>query len=488
MLYSDSIKPVEGGTGERGMVLVVDDEPTSRALLTRWLEHDGFAVESYENAEDCLSAFSHVLPDAVCLDLGLPGMNGIEALTALRARAPRLPVVMLTATRELETVVAAMQAGAYDYITKPVDRTKLCTVLRNAVDKRRMSLRLGQLEREVKGGGFSEIHGQSQRMHEVFRELDRVADSDITVLVHGESGTGKELIARAIHEHSGRKNGPFVSLNCAAIPESLQESEFFGHERGTFTGAQAQRKGRFELAHEGTLFLDEVAELSLALQAKLLRVLQERTFTRVGGTVEVRSDFRLVAATHRDLTGEVEAGRFRQDLYFRIAVFELEVPPLRDRGDDALLLAQHFLDEFGKGRQLVLSPEAAQIVSTYRWPGNVRELQNIMQRALVLCEGDVVRPQDLPAKLRDELEAVPPPPVPQVPPLQPRAGVATPVPTTPAGGAAAGEGGLRMEDLERKALEEALARNNGNVTAAVKQLGIGRTTIYRLMKKYGIRT
>jgi DNA-binding NtrC family response regulator len=447
------------------LVLVVEDERTTSALVQRFLEDDGYAVEAMSSAEECLSALTRSLPDVLCLDLTLPGMGGLEALEAIRARHLRLPIVILTADREVETVVAAMQRGAYDYLAKPVDRTKLLTTVRNAAERHRMSERLSQLEREMGGAGYAGITGASPAMQAVFRQLDRVAPSDVTVLIHGESGTGKELAARALHASSARKSQPFVALNCAAVPEALMESELFGHERGAFTGATAQRKGKFELADGGTLFLDEVADLPPALQAKLLRVLQERSFQRVGGSADVQPDFRLVAATHRNLAGEVEAGRFRSDLYFRLAVFELELPPLRDREGDALLLARRFVAEYAGGEQVELAPDAQRLIESYDWPGNVRELENAIQRAMVVRLTDAIAAADLPEKVRR---------------AQPSPKVSMTIrhvdfPT------------LNMEDLGRRALEQALAQTRGNVSEAVRILGIGRTTAYRMMKRYGMR-
>ena len=471
-----------------GVVMVVEDDPDQLALVSRWLSSEGFDVEEFRDAETALATLSTVLPEVVCLDVNLPGLGGLEALARMRAHNPRLPVVMLTVDREVNSVVTAIQAGAYDYLPKPLDRTKLVTTIRNAVERYQMALRLTHLEREAEGKGYGALLGRSPLMQELFRQLDCIAPSDVTVLVHGESGSGKELVARALHEASGRRRGRLVGFNCAAVPESLEESELFGHEKGAFTGAVAQRKGCFEEANGGTLFLDEVAELSPTLQAKLLRVLQERTFRRVGGSTDIRSDFRVVAASHRDLAAEVTKGRFREDLFFRLAVFELEVPPLRARGDDALVLAERFLAD--AARPLTLSPEARQVLVAYRWPGNVRELQNAIQRAAVVCTGDVVRVQDLPRRVQGlaEPEARP------GPTASARAAEAPNVaPNVAPDGAPAeaedprppGDGSLRS--MERAMLEQALLRTGGNVAEVVRQLGIGRTTVYRKLKKYGLR-
>ena len=332
------------------LVLIVDDDEDFGALVRVWLEAAGFRVETYIDAEALLVALTRVLPDVICLDLGLPGMGGMEALPLVRRHHGTVPVVMLTGDDAVDTVVEAMRHGAYDFVAKPVEQTKLVATVTNAAERYRMTTRLAQLEREAAGSGLGTMVGRSSVMLELFRQLEKVAASDITVLIQGESGSGKELVARAIHDNSPRGEGPLVAVNCAAVPESLQESEFFGHEKGAFTGAVELKKGRFEQADGGTLFMDEIAELSPSLQAKLLRVLEERKFERLGGTELLGSDFRLVAATHRDLGSMVKAGEFREDLYFRIAVLEIDVPPLRERDGDLELLTNAFL------RQLPDSP------------------------------------------------------------------------------------------------------------------------------------
>ena len=456
------------GSGVGSLVIVVEDEPDLRALAERWLTKDGYEVESAPDAEQALEVLSRTLPSAICLDLELPGLGGLEALERIKATHPKLPVIILTANDHIETAVRAMQIGAYDYLVKPVDRTKLATTVKNAIENYDLIVRVDHLEREADGGGYSDILGESAVMKRAFREVDRVAMSDVTVLVHGESGTGKELVARAIHEHSGRARAPFVAVNCAAIPETLQESELFGHERGAFTSANQRRIGYFEQADRGVLFLDEIGELSPAAQAKLLRVLQQRVFRRVGGQSDVRSDFRLVAATHRDLSEEVAAGRFREDLYFRIAVFELELPPLREREGDVELLAKTFLRQFEPERRVSLSPQALAALEAHSWPGNVRELMNAMQRALVVC-GESVELSDLPKRLRAPVRLVPP------------------APEVVHAEVAEVDGLTRMEALERAALVTALEETGGNISGVVRQLGLGRTTVYRKLKKYGLR-
>jgi DNA-binding NtrC family response regulator len=457
---------------EEGLLLVVDDMEEVRRLVGNTLAREGYEVKTFGSGEACLNAMPVLIPDAIYLDVDMPGLSGLQTLEKIREKHPRVPVIMLTGDDSVESVVAAMKLGAYDYLVKPPERQKLLTVARNAVEHHRMAVQLTSFKREAGGGeGFRGIVTQAESMKEVFRQMDRVAPTDVTILIHGESGTGKELVARAIHDHSPRKRWPFVALNCAAIPDTLQESELFGHEKGSFTGATGKRLGRFELADKGTLFLDEVGELSLPLQAKLLRVLQDNTFQRVGGSQDIRSDFRLVAATHKDLSREVRDSRFREDLYFRVVVFELELPPLREREGDVDLLVNHFLRQHQREREtpLEVTPEAASILSAYPWPGNVRELENAIQRAVIAAERRI-EPQHLPARLREEVPA----PASGPPPSSPR----TPL-------IAMEE--LNLERLERRAIEKALERTRGNLAEAGRLLGLSRATLYRKLKTYKLR-
>ena len=491
----------------KGLVLVVDDDQVQRFMLRPWLESEGYAVQEFESGQACLESLNDVLPDAICLDLSMPGLSGLDTLKVIKSNHPLVPVVIFTADASPDSIVTAMQAGAYDYMVKPVDRTKLLTTLNRGIDSLQMAMRMTELEREAgQRRGYAGILGKSPVMKELFRQMDRVAASNINLLIQGESGSGKELVARAVHENSARGSHPLVAVNCAAIPETLQESELFGHERGAFTGATNQRHGRFEEANGGTLFLDEVAELSLPAQAKLLRVLQEKIFRRVGGSAEIRSDFRLIAATHRDLASEVEAGRFREDLYFRIDVFELAIPPLRERTDDVLLLANAFLKEFGAerdeelGQELEFSPETIDTLVRYRWPGNVRELRNAIERAVVSAAENVVRPEDLPRRVR-AIETKPAPEAPmavinalnnhdEVSPAEPTGQSNAVAPEAAEAEAAIGAidvTNLTLEELEHKALEAALEQHRGNLAEVVRHLGIGRTTLYRKLKKYGLR-
>ena len=476
----------------QSLIVLVDDDRNLCDLVERFLERAGHRVQIFHDGTSFLAALGAMMPDAICLDLSMPGIGGFETLELIKDRQEQLPVIILTADHAVASVVGAMQRGAYDYIVKPIDRTKLITTVGNAVNHYRMSMRLRQLEREVEGEGYANIVGESLPMKELYRQMDRVAASDITILVHGESGTGKELVAQAIYQASGRRDGPFVALNCAAIPETLQESEIFGHEKGAFTGAVNRHIGKFEQADSGCLFMDEVAELSLTLQAKLLRAIQERRFHRVGGSSQVESDFRLIAATHRNLLDEVKKGLFREDLYFRIAVFELEVPPLRERGDDVILLAERFLDHYkpkGKSGKATprpkLSPAVSLHLNTYKWPGNVRELENIMQRCLLIAKDNVIQPDDLPPRLRADSTRVGTPQEARALDDVTQAATSSPAP-------AKAPSSPRFETLdlkviERQAIQQALVEAKGNLSQVVRLLGIGRTTLYRKLRSHKLR-
>jgi DNA-binding NtrC family response regulator len=484
-----------------GLVVLVDDDRNLCDLVERFLDRAGYQIKVFHDGESFLAAMGAMLPDVICLDLSMPGIGGLETLDVIKERHRHLPVIILTADQTVDSVVSAMQRGAYDYLVKPIDRTKLVTTVGNAVERYRMSMRLRQLEREAGGEGYANIVGDSQAMKELYRQMDRVAASDITILIHGESGSGKELVAQAIYQASGRKSGPFVALNCAAIPETLQESEIFGHEKGAFTGAVGRHIGKFEQANGGCLFMDEVAELSSTLQAKLLRAIQEKRFHRVGGSTQVHSDFRLIAATHRNLLDMVKQGLFREDLYFRIAVFELEVPPLRARGDDVVLLAERFLDRYKPKNQPRprLSNDVLELLRAYNWPGNVRELENIMQRCILIAKGGMVTPEDLPPRLQalqgdgaaPESDDAPPlrestPPTGASATPQPAAS-REPAPAPPPQRRSSRLDTLDLQELEKRAIQQALEEANGNLSQVVRLLGIGRTTLYRKLKTHKLR-
>lgn len=479
-------------------VMIVDDDPVFCVLLRSWLIAEGYAVSVQPDGESCLRALETESPEAICLDLNLPGLSGTDTLERIVAERPHLPVVMLTAESGVERAVEAIKAGAVDYLTKPPVRSVLLRTLHDAIRQGRTMTRLARLkdgEGEGEGGSVG-ILGESEAMKSLFRQLDRVAQTDVTVLILGESGTGKELVARAVHELSRRRRAPLHTINCATIPESLQESALFGHERGAFTGATSAHAGLFERANGGTVFLDEAGELSLSAQAKLLRVVQEGTFQRVGGERQLQSDFRLIAATNRDLLEEVRAGRFREDLYFRLAVFELEVPPLRERGDDVVLLAGEFARVQGErliGRPVSLSPDAVAMIERYSWPGNVRELENAVQRAVVASTGGTLTRYDFPSRIRRAVSGASAAPVSSPGPVDPSGVTQSPVAsgtaayTPPPPSPREAPEGETLEQRERAAIAEMLRITDGNIAEASRRLGIGRSTLYRKMDRYGLR-
>jgi two-component system NtrC family response regulator len=384
-------------------ILIVDDEKNYLLVLEALLVDAGYEVITCDNASEALEVTTSHDLDLVITDMRMPGVDGMEFLVQLRGRLPEIPVIMMTAYATVEKAVEAMKRGAFDYITKPFKNEELILTIRKALEMHRLKRENRLLSQELQERfKFGNIVGKSKVMHQVYEVIEKVAQTRASVLITGESGTGKELIARAIHFSSTRSDKPFITVNCSALPETLLESELFGHERGAFTGAVTRRKGRFELAHNGTLFLDEVGDMSHALQVKLLRVLQEMRFERVGGTATLQVDARLVAASNRDLKREVELGRFREDLYYRLKVVHITVPPLRERRDDIPLLVHHFLKKVAKANGLPVknvSHEALKYLYQYDWVGNVRELENVIERAVILCDGEEIRPQDLPEEL-----------------------------------------------------------------------------------------
>jgi len=443
----------------KGRILVVEDEREMRALLEKGLARRGFIPTVLGRADEAFPLLEAEDFDTVLTDLRMPGMDGLALCERVALNRPDIPVVVVTAFGTLETAVAAIRAGAYDFVTKPVDVDALVLVLERAVqhralreEVRRLRVALGDVTAD---GG---VVGESQALRRVYEMIDRVADSDASVLITGESGTGKEVAARALHARGRRHNGPFVAINCAAMPEQLLESELFGHARGAFTDAKAARTGLFIKANGGALFLDEVGELPLALQPKLLRALQERTVRPVGGDTEVPFDARIVAATNRDLELAVEEERFREDLYYRLNVIGLELPPLRARGNDVLLLAQRFLAHFAarSGKRVVgLSAAAAQRLVAYAWPGNVRELQNCIERAVALTAYEELTVEDLPERIRDY--------------------------RAPSNASQGGDPSelVSLEEMERRYIQRVLDTVGGSRTLASRILGVDRKTLYR---------
>jgi DNA-binding NtrC family response regulator len=439
----------EGQVMRARHVLLVDDDPAFTDIIEFWLKGAGCSVTTLHDEIGLDRALTRG-PSLCLLDLDLGRSDGLSVLSSLRRTVPSLPVVMLTRDGSVSAVVEAMRRGAFEYLVKPIDRQALLTLVERVT-----------VDVVPRTGPAALLLGDSKAMGALRERVAAVARRDVTVLVLGETGTGKELVARAIHAASARSTGPFVALSCAAVPESLQDSELFGHERGAFTGAHARRAGRFEQANGGTLFLDEVGELSPSMQSKLLRVLQERTFNRVGGSSEIPTDIRVVAATHRDLREEVRLGRFRADLFFRLSVFEVTLPPLRERGGDIGLLARHFAAALGQG-PVVLSEEALDQLARYPWPGNVRELRSAIEHALVLASEGRIDVAHLPASIS---VGAPPPPEESAPASSAREAVA---------------------QVERALLVRALADANGNASAAMRQIGMPRSTFYRRLKEYGL--
>jgi DNA-binding NtrC family response regulator len=443
-------------------VAVVDDDPVARRLLAGLLGARGLAVEAHASGASVVGTDLSAL-DFVCVDLGLGAESGLDLIATLRGLDPDLPVIVVTAARSIETAVEAMRAGAWDYLAKPVDPSLLAQAARRASERRTLTRDVQALrERLAERSDLARILGRSERVKELRRQIERVLQSDVNVCILGESGTGKELVARALHDAGRRHAGPFVALNCGAIPAALQESELFGHERGAFTGATATHKGRFEQAHGGTLFLDEIAEMSAAAQASLLRTIQERTVRRVGAAQDLAVDVRIVCATHRDLEAEVAAGRFRQDLFYRLVVYPIRVPPLRERIEDLPLLVGHFVRRFAEDVPRTIervTPELLDALARHDWPGNVRELENVVHRAMLSSESEVLDVGSLAPPLCRRRTWV----APAVPAPSP-----TPEPQS-----------LSLVALERDAILRALAREGGNVTRAARTLGLGRATLYR---------
>jgi putative PEP-CTERM system response regulator len=383
-------------------VLVVDDEVGARESLKMILKND-YEVFLAKNAEEAFLQIRGHSPDVILLDIILPDLDGLKVLEKIKQSEPDVIVIMITATKTVKTAVEAMKLGAYDYVTKPFDIDELRLIINRALSAQALEKEVKYLRGEVdKSFGFGNIIGKSKGMEEIFKMVRQIADSKSTVLIMGESGTGKELISRAIHYNSNRRNYPFVTINCAAIPETLIESELFGHEKGAFTNAIERKLGRFEVGHQGTLFLDEIGELSLATQAKILRFLEEREFNRVGGSKTIKVDVRLIAATNKDLTQLLKKGSFREDLFYRINVVPIVIPPLRERREDIPPLLDHFIRKFNEENNKNvkgISKEALELIISYEWPGNVRELENMVERVIALTSGEYIQPHELPFSL-----------------------------------------------------------------------------------------
>ena len=449
-------------------LLVVDDEPSMREFLDIMLSNDGYQVKTAGSGEEALELYRREDPDLVLTDVKMPGMSGLDLIREIHSFDPAAPIIAITAYACADDAIRAVKEGAYDYISKPFQIEDLRIVVRNALETRRLREENRRLRNAIEGKNqFEDIIGESRGMLEVFSLISRVAPSKANVLVMGESGTGKELVAMAIHRLSHRSGQPFVVVNCSAIPENLLESEMFGHVKGSFTGAVANKPGLVEAAHQGTLFLDEVGEIPMSIQAKLLRFLQDRQFRRVGDNEDRRVDVRVIAATNRNLEKEMEEGAFREDLYYRLNVIRLTLPPLREREEDIPLLLDHFLERFSaeQGKTISkVSSLAMRVLCNYHYPGNVRELENVIERCVTLEQSDQLTAEHLPPKLVESAESQDAAGGPEIPP-----------------------GGIDLnqatENLERELISKALTMSGGNRSRAARLLGITlRSMRYRLMK------
>lgn len=452
----------------REKILLVDDEPHVLELLSVALEDEGYGILKASNGKKALTQLEKEKPQAVLLDIRMPDIDGVQVLRQIRETYKTTSVIMMTAYGAMETVVEATKLGAYDYLTKPLDLEKVKVLIRRALEAQKLAQEVTSLKSNLEEKyKLENIVGKHPKMFEVYKTIARVMDNKATVLIVGETGTGKEVVARAIHFNGLLKGGPFIAIDCASLPQDLLESELFGHEKGAFTGAVAQKMGKFELADQGTLFLDEIGNLTLATQVKLLRSLQERKIERVGGAKPIELDVRIIAATNLDLEKAVQEGSFREDLYYRLNVITIPLPPLRERRDDIPLLVEHFLQKFksqSKGKVKYVPPETMGLLMRYHWPGNVRELENVIERAIVLGKTDAILVEDVPLRIQK----------------------------------VASESGLeispekitfeqKVENFEKKLIIDALEKSNWIQSKAVKLLGTSRSIIKYKMKKYGIK-
>jgi len=443
-----------------GRILVVEDHETERRAVSQILKSEGFTVYGAENADKALSYIDENV-DVVLSDLHMGDVSGLQLLQLWKKRRPETQFILLTGHSSVDSAVEAIKSGAYDYLTKPINPDELVLLIRRAVETLQKDKEIDNLRRRLdQKFGLDAIIGQSKPMKEVFAKIQRAAPVDCTVLILGENGTGKELVSQALHHNSPRKKGPFVAVNCAAVPATLVESELFGHVRGAFTGATDRRIGRFEQADGGTLFIDEIGDFELGLQAKLLRVLETLTFTPVGGHEDKKVDVRVIAATSRDVPRMVQEGKFREDLYYRLNVVTIQLPPLRERTDDISVLVDHFLREISERKHISphrLSPEVMRRFMAYRWPGNVRELRNKLESMMILAEGEVLTEKDLPAEI---------------------------LAGSPSGSNAQEIPSMSMEELEKLAIAKALEQCEGNRTHAAEKLKISVRTLQRKLRQY----
>ena len=442
-------------------ILIIDDEKNIREGLSAALELDGYSVKLAANGAEGLGLIEKGDIDLVITDLRMPGISGEEVLAKVRGESPGIPVIVLTGHGSIDTAVDAMRNGAYDFLTKPLSLDRLSLIVKRALAGRELEIRHSSLQQELNAqASFESIIGKSAEMQRIFQMVRKAADSKASVLITGESGTGKELIANALHNLSPRKSNPFIKVHCAALSETLLESELFGHEKGAFTGAAARKRGRFELANTGTIFLDEIGEINQNVQIKILRVLQDKRFERVGGEETLEVDVRVIAATNRNLEEEIAQGRFREDLFYRLNVVHIQVPPLRDRKDDIPLMLNAFLDEFNRENNKSITgfdSRSRSALYKYDWPGNIRQLRNCVESAVVMCSGNEITLEDLPPTVRGAAESN----VIQVPV------------------------GITMAEAEKIIIQQNLASNQGNKSKTADILGIGRKSLHRKLEEYG---
>ncbi len=452
------------------LIFIVDDEPSILKLLTFWVKDKlKYKVKAFENGTDALESL-HENPHLVLLDIMLPDINGIEVLKKIKNLNSHLPVIVLSAQGSIEVAVNALKLGAFDYFSKPIDIHRLETALKNAISNYELTTEIDRLRQNLQEQySFENIVSADKKMQDVFRMVTKVLDNDITVLIHGESGTGKELIAQAIHYNGKRKDKAFIVVNCASIPRELLESELFGHEKGSFTGAHQRKIGKFEMANGGTLFLDEIGEMEMSLQAKILRVIQQKEFERVGGNEVIKSDVRILSATNRNLREAVENKEFREDLFYRLSSFPIHLLPLRERKGDILILVEHFVETLNEklGRKIKgFTKPALKLLYDYEWPGNVRELENTIERCMILTDKEVLTEDVLPPQIKqsDGMRNI------------------------NISGELFGEESpiIPFEKLKEEAVKHALKITEGNIVESAKKLQIGRATLYRLMEKYNL--
>lgn len=455
------------------LVFIVDDEESILKLLTHWVKSKwGYAVKTFTNGTDALNSLSEE-PTLVLLDIMLPDINGNEILKRIKSFNEHLPVIMLSAQGSVEVALESIRLGAFDYFPKPIDQNRLEPAIKNAIQNYELIKRIDELEENLqKEYSFDNIISSDDSMQKVFRLITKVLDNDITVLIEGESGTGKELVARAIHYNGSRKDKPFIVVNCASIPRELLESELFGHEKGAFTGAHQRKIGKFELGNGGTIFLDEIGEMEMSLQAKILRVIQQKEFERVGGTEIIKTDVRILSATNRDLKEAVDNKEFREDLFYRLSSFPIYIPPLRERRGDIIILIEHFIKKFNEKLNKNVkgfNKNSLKALYDYDWPGNIRELENLIERCIILADEDYIDTSLLPPHI-----------------VSHNSSASLDLNT----GQLFGENSpiIPFEKLKEEAIKHAVKVTGGNIVEAAKKLNIGRATLYRLMDKYGIET